>query len=175
MIDDSGVTAGPQGDFLFYSKPGREILERVGEVAVAHSKLDHTLKVTIKSVTGRESVDVLNEHKRTGSLLLRRAIRDKCAELFGESETLVRVDDLLNRCRDLSDLRNRYVHGVWAKFLDGPEALFDGVTVLHQPTIDQLVDLTERIDSISREIHEARISGFLAEALRIRRGQIPKP
>ena len=75
-----------------------------------------------------------------------------------------------NRCwvglEGLSKQRNGYVHGIWAKELDGDALILDLPEEFSPlPTVEQLEKLGLEIDALTKELNTARLDGWLKEAI----------
>ena len=84
----------------------------------------------------------------------------------GEGEALLKLQAIVERCKRAKKKRNQLVHSVWAKELDG-ELARRGADHDWQPlpTTSELKNLSAEILDLTSDLNQARLEGFLAEAL----------
>jgi hypothetical protein len=92
-----------------------ELLQAVGCVALAHGQLEHTLRMTVKILSGLSVQEALDATKMMGA----RDLRDKIKKLFKQRSRdevgRTKLDALLNKAKRLSEKQNNLIHRPWAK------------------------------------------------------------
>lgn len=154
------------GFITFHVPEDKELLSAMGKVTLRHEHLNHILKMTIKSIAGLTPEEASYALKYDGSRSLRKRINRLARKELGECKSLLKLQAILGRAERLTDKRNKYIHGIWAKELDGDPGIM-GVSgnLRPLPTVQELEELGEEIENITNELNEARLQGFLAEAL----------
>ena len=143
-----------------------QVLAAVGTISIRHGQLDYILRMTVKSLLGLSIHEALDATARQGSFDLRKRIRALAKQKFGESETLVKLDALLERARRATESRNEFLHSLWAYELDGkPVIRDDDHSFRPAPTINELREAATELATITTELNEARLEGFLKKAL----------
>lgn len=162
-----------QAKMMTWEIPENEqLLAAVGTIALRHSQLDYVLRLTIKTVANLELEEALAATEFEGSAALRRQISKLAKRKLGEGETLLRLQAILEWCRQATDKRNRLVHEVWGKELDGGHGVrnsdhsWDAV-----PSLEELYVLAEKLVWLRDTLNTARLEGFLREALEDRAKQ----
>lgn len=151
---------------MMFHIPSEPILVRLGTIALRHAHLDHILRMTIKSLTGVSIGQALDATAFEGSRALRERIKKLARQRLGEGKALVQLQALLERCRRASDKRNKFTHNIWAQELDGDPKIQDGnLGWSPPPTIEDLTALASELEAVTKELNEARLHGYLAEAL----------
>lgn len=140
----------------------------VGRIAVRHAHLDYVLRMTIKSLT-RVGVDEgLDATRYENSSLLRDRIKKIAKKELGDGAAFVKLQALMERAARCTGKRNRLLHSIVARDLDeeGRAMLRDEDEGWKRlPSIPELTKLETDIRTLVNEINEARLMGFLAEAL----------
>ena len=150
----------------FHVPEDNELLAALGVVTLRHEHLNHILKMTIKSIAGITPEEASYALKYEGSRSLRERIRKLAKKELGESKTLLRLQAILGRAERATDKRNKFIHGIWAKELDGDPGLLGELGELHPlPTVEELESLANEIAAITQELNDARLLGFLKEAI----------
>ena len=150
----------------FHVPEDRELLAALGEIALRHEHLNHILKMTIKSLADVTPQEAISATRYEGSRQLRERVRKLARSRLGEGPGLIRLQALVSDCEQVTEARNRLVHGLWAKELDGDPQLRDAFGEFGPvPTVDELRALATDIESVTRKLNDARLFGFLAEAL----------
>ena len=125
--------------------------------------------MTIRSLTGLLINEVLDATARNGSSELRKRIDKIAKQKLGEGEALLKLQAFLERARNITNQRNKFMHSLWAHELDGSSIIKDEN---HNwgpiPNADQLQALSEKITQLIEELNDARLHGFLHEALKRR-------
>jgi hypothetical protein len=149
------------------------VLAAVGEISIRHGQLDHVLRMTIKSILNLPVRAALEATARQGSKELRERVRKLAKQKFGECEALVRLDALLDRSRRATDKRNALLHPLWARNNEGDFVIRDDDHHLGPaPTPVEIKAVANELAAIASDLNEARLLGFLKEALeQTRRGQ----
>jgi hypothetical protein len=136
----------------------------IARVAIAHGHHELVLKRTVKTLKKWELAYADAELKRTGAAKLRKMIRRAAMERLGDGVAFARLRQLLDQSETATDRRNDLLHGWWAQELDGDmQHLGDGGWTM--PTVAALEDLVERLSAIAQELNQARLDGWLSEAL----------
>lgn len=151
---------------LFHVPEDPRLLAAFGEVALRHEHLSHILRMNIKTLAGLEVAQALDATAFDGASVLRDRIRKLAKQRFGEGPPLLKLQALLERCRRATDKRNDFVHSVWAQELDGEPMRRNGTQRwLPIPTVEQLQALSRELLELTSELNEARLEGFIQEAL----------
>jgi hypothetical protein len=146
--------------------PDRTVLEAYGLVSIRHTQLDHILRFTIKTLAGLTVDEALDSTARTGSAELRDRIKKLARKRLGEGRPLELLRSILTRCERLTEQRNRLLHGVIGRELDGDEVMHNADNTWGRlPSVEELHQLAAQIAAITNELNDARLFGFLGEAL----------
>lgn len=147
-----------------------KLLEALGVISLRHAHLDHILRMTIKSLSGVDVQQALDATAFHGSSVLRERINKLGRLKLGEGSELIRLQALLERCKRATLKRNELVHNIWARELDGEPMV---QTSNHEwkpiPTIQELDVLSAELARLTSELNEARLVGFLAEAIKAKK------
>jgi hypothetical protein len=150
----------------FHVPSDAALLAAFGEVALRHEHLNHILRMTIKTLARLRPDEAFDATAYDGSGQLRERIRKLARQRLGESEPLLKLQALLERCRRATDKRNELTHGIWAKELDGePMRQGSDQNWYPLPTVDELKALANEIWILTDTLNSARLDGFLSEAL----------
>jgi len=123
--------------------------------------------MTIKDLTGVDQTEALDATARDGSRELRERIRKLARQRLGEGVALVRLQALLARAGRATDKRNELMHAVWGTELDGgPMLRGDDHKFRPTPSVTRLEKLVDEIATILEDLIQARLNGFLLEALK---------
>ena len=143
-----------------------ELLSALGEVALRHEHMNHILKMTIKSLAEITPAEAIAATKYTGSSQLRQRINKLAKQRLGEGQALLKLQAILSGCERVSQKRNDYIHGLWAKELDGDNHIRDAYgNTSPIPTADELKVLASEIEQLTNHLNTERLEGFLHEAL----------
>ncbi len=145
-----------------------QTLAAIGAVAVRHGQLDNALRMTVKSISGIGLVPALDATEGMSSHKLRQLIRKMARKKLGDaSNGYLLVAALLTRAQEVTRQRNELMHGLWAFDLDEGRDRFrhKGREWRKTPETDELMALADETVQITNELHEARLHGFLKEAL----------
>jgi hypothetical protein len=156
-----------QTQWVVFDIPKDEpLLAAIGAVTLRHSQLDHALRLTIKSVAEIELAEALNATVFDGSSRLRGRINKIAKSRLGEGAALLKLQSLLERCRLATEKRNDLVHAVWYRESDNDTYMrTSGSIQKGVPTVEELKSLEREIDALAQEINDARLRGFLRDAL----------
>lgn len=151
---------------MFHVPEDQELLAAFGELTLRHEHLNHILRMTIKTLARLEVSEALDATAYDGSAQLRERIRKLARQRLGEGEALLKLQAIVEHCKRATDKRNELVHSVWAKELDG-EPGRRGADHDWQPlpTTLQLKELSAGMLDLTKVLNQARLEGFLAEAL----------
>jgi hypothetical protein len=151
---------------MFHIPSDKDLLAAIGEVALRHEHLNHILRMTIKTLARLDIDEALDATAYDSSSQLRERIKKLARQRLGEGEPLLKLQALLERCKRATEKRNDLVHSVWGKELDGePARKGSGHEWRPLPTATELHDLAENISQLTSQLNEARLEGFLHEAL----------
>jgi hypothetical protein len=160
-------------DMIFHIPEGPEILRAFGTMSLRHTNLDHILKMTIKTLAGIEMVEALDATAFESSTSLRERIKKIARQRLGEGPALLRVQALMERCRRATELRNRYMHSVWAEdWLGEAQMRRENHEWGPIPTVAELDAVSTELVRLVQEINEARLRGIVAEALLARNAEL---
>lgn len=149
----------------FHVPSDRELLAAIGEVALRHEHLNHILRMTIKTLARLDVNEALDATAYDNSSQLRERIKKLARQRLGEGP-LLKLQALLECCRCATEKRNDLVHSVWGKELDGkPARKGSGHEWRPLPTTAEMHDLAENLSDLTSQLNEARLEGFLHEAL----------
>lgn len=148
-----------------------ELLAAVGKVALRHGQLDYVLRMTIKSIESLTVKEALDATERQGSRELRERVRKLARQKMGEGSALVRLDAILGRARRATDHRNELIHNLWAYDKDAQPIIRDDDCGWQPvPNVQALDAVAQELASIASDLNDARLNGFLREALTQRPG-----
>jgi hypothetical protein len=150
----------------FHVPDDRDLLAAIGEVALRHEHLNHILRMTIKTLAQLDVTEAVDATAYDSSSQLRDRIKKLARQRLGEGEPLLKLQALLERCKRATENRNTLVHSVWGKELDGEPALKgSGQEWRSLPTTSELHNLAESLSQLTAQLNEARLEGFLHQAL----------
>ena len=150
----------------FYVPEDADLLSALAKVTIRHEALNHILKMTIKSITGITLSEASYALKYENISSLRQRIKKLTRKELGEGKALLKLQALLGRAEQVSDKRNKYIHGLWVKELDGDPGIMVVSGDIHPlPTVQELESLDNEIAELTQELNTARLEGFLKEAL----------
>lgn len=162
------MTRQTEGENVGHTLPTDEkILAAIGTIALRHGQLDNALRMTIKDLAEVEKTVALDATARNGSQELRERIRRLARQRLGEGAPLVRLQAILTRAERATERRNELMHAVWGTELDGgPMMRGDDHKFRPTPSVKQLKALDDEITKIVVDLIEARLNGFIFEALK---------
>lgn len=151
---------------MFHVPDDKDLLAAYGELSLRHEHLTHILRMTIRTLAGLEVSEALDATSYDGAARLRDRIKTLARQRLGEGVALLKLQAILEQCKRASEKRNNFIHSVWAKELDG-EPFRRGSDHSWQPlpTVEELKSLGEEIGALTNTLNDARLLGFLAEAL----------
>ena len=142
--------------------PDKDVQAALGIVAIRHGHLEYILKMTVKSLCGLSIEEALTETNKQNARRLRKRIEDEALKTLEKGEALEWLIGVLHRSWQASDLRNTFIHNMWAKELDGPLLMQnDDHTWRLAPTDQELQQLSDEIQVITKEINTERLEGKL--------------
>jgi hypothetical protein len=151
---------------IYFAVPeSPELQAAIGRVAARHGQMDFVLRMTIKSICEVSPQEARRATAGIMSGLLRERVERLARKRFGDGPALVRLQSLLYKCRVASDERNTVLHGVFARELDGGEIFLGDGEPGPLPTLPQLEALELQLKTVTDEINQARLEGFLKEAI----------
>lgn len=145
-----------------------KVREAIGVVAVRHGQLDHALQLTVKSILGAglELSLIVTDGMTAGRLrdMIKRLARKRLEKSPDAYENL---SALLSRAKTATDRRNELMHGVWTFDLDADSEVFyyKNTPQPKLPDAAELTNLANEIAELVGELHEARLHGWLRDAL----------
>jgi hypothetical protein len=169
--DDPSVTSVgtvkgiPPPSLLTFHLP-EQLLRAIGAVAVSHTWLDYSLRLTIKTLARVTVSQVLDATEYQGSSMLRERIRKHGRKVLGESTALVQLQALMRDCERASIRRNELMHGVWCSLNGGEPGVLDGVTMKPLPSEADLLALADQLKGLGDSLNHARRKGFIAKAMK---------
>ena len=152
---------------IFFSLPqDKNVQAALGALIIRHGHLEYTLRMTIKSLCNLSIQDALTNTNKQTAGRLRQRIKKEAKKRLGQCTALEKLLKWLDHAWKLSDERNLYVHSVWAHELDGsPQIQSEDLIWRPLPTVPELEKLSNEIESITEEINEDRLNGYLSEAI----------
>ena len=151
---------------LFYVPEDSALLAAYGELSLRHEHLTHILRMTIKTLARLEVTEALDATAYDGAAQLRDRIRTLARQRLGEGEALLKLQAILERCKRATEKRNALIHSVWGKELDGePFRRANDHSWQPLPTVEELKVLGEELRALTVALNDARLQGFLAEAI----------
>lgn len=150
----------------FHVPEDKELLSALGVVTLRHEHLNHILKMTIKSIADITPEEAFYALKYEGSRSLRQRVNKLGKKELGESKALLKLQSILGRAEIVTEKRNKFIHGLWAKEPDGDAGIMAVPGELHPLlTIEKLKKLANEIAEIIQELNEARLGGFIKQRL----------
>lgn len=142
------------------------LLGALGRIAILNSHLERVLRMTIKSIENMTSEQALDATRRLGARELRKIIIKLAKKKLGEGSELMRLRAIIGRAERAAEQRNELVHRVWSHSLDGsPGLLDDRGHLMPMPSAADLDALAGELAAVAQELNQARLKGFLKEAL----------
>jgi hypothetical protein len=136
--------------------PDDDILRELGRLQIRHSHLDHTLRLAIKRILGI-SIDDPGYWNETRGMA--KTLRDRARELIserysGDDNMVGTLNQVLDDAEVATTQRNRLLHSVWMKALDGEPVLHDRDNTLKMhvgfklPSVVEVANVSERVERI---------------------------
>src|SRR6185437_5680116 len=91
-----------------------EFLKAAARVSLSHGHLDYSLRMCIKTFAEVEIGVALRATQYTGARQLRARVRKFAKKRLGDGPIFVRFQDLLARCGEATEQRNRLIHEICA-------------------------------------------------------------
>lgn len=143
-----------------------ELQAAVGKVALRQGQLEHVLRLTVKTVEGLTYIEAMEATRRLPVSRLRRRILESAQEKISESWVISRLTELIQKSKRASDKRNRMIHAVWARNRHNQLIIRDDDRGVQPcPPLQELNKLADDIADVLSELNDARLSGFLRDAL----------
>jgi hypothetical protein len=172
-VGRAAVSSAPVADtrFIYFDpKLDPDFLHAIGEVSICHGQLDHMLRMTIKTLTAVSVEEALDATERATAAVLRKRVHKLARKRLGDGAALVKLEAILERCRRASASRNDIIHSVVGRELDRePLMRRPGNKWGPPPTVDELRALAVDLQTVAKELNDARLHGFLDEALKSRK------
>jgi hypothetical protein len=153
----------------FHVPENPEWLKAFGRVSVVHTHLDHVLRLMIKTLANVAAEVALSATESEGSAVLRDRIKKLAKQRLGEGAALLKVQDTVERCRRVTQRRNDLIHSTiasdWLGVDEEARMYRAGFPVAPLPTVKELESLEKEMGQLIAEIEQARLVGWLAEAL----------
>ena len=150
----------------FHVPEDQNLLVLIGMISLRHSHLDYILRMTVKTLADVSVTEALDATRYHGSSQLRRRILKLAKQRLGEGRPLIQLEALLGRCERATDKRNRLIHNIWAKELDGePFVRSENHEWEPTPSVEVLDELADELLAITQELNMAHLDGILYEAL----------
>ncbi len=150
----------------FHVPQDKDLLAAIGKVALRHEHLNHIFRMTLKTLARLEIEEALDATAYDSTSQIRDRIKKLARQRLGEGAPLLKLQALLERCKRATEKRTDLIHGVWGQELDGlPARKGSGQEWRPPPTTTETEDLAAEIMQLTDELNEARLSGFLHEAL----------
>jgi hypothetical protein len=132
------------------------------------------MKMLIKDLAGVSKNEALDATAMQSSRELRERVRKLAKQRLGEGPALVQLDALLQRARLATDKRNEFLHSTWGT----EENLVVMRDARHKfrkaPTLGELKLAVDDLEEIIWDIVDARLKGFIAQALKGRSSANPQ-
>lgn len=150
----------------FHVPEDKDLLSELGVLTLRHEHMNHILKMTIKSLAGLTPEEAVHALKLEGARSLRQRINKLAKRGLGEGKPLLKLQSLLGQAGNLTERRKNYVHGIWAKELDGDAGIWDVPGEMAPlPTVSDLEKLGKDIEELTIELNHARLDGWLNDAI----------
>jgi hypothetical protein len=152
-------------DILRLPKDAR-VLSALGRAALANSKLDYVLLLTVKTICGQDLTTARDELGRVSSKRLREEVRKFAAEHISDQGVIVEIEKMLKRAEAASAARNRLIHNITYYDKRGQFLHRDGnEPPLPYPTASEINAIASNLMTIAYELNQARKTGFIWRAL----------
>lgn len=151
---------------MFHVPEDPTLLAAFGEVTLRHEHLTYIMRMTIKTLAKLDITEAIDATASDGASLLRDRVKKLAKARLGEGEALLKTQALVERCHRATDKRNEYVHSIWACELDGEAMCRDRNHRWRPiPTVEELKALSQELQSLTYELNQARLEGFIFKAL----------
>ena len=155
---------------IHFFMPDEAVLHALGKISLLHSRLDHILKMTLKTLAGVRVAQALDATAFEPSASLRRRVRKLARNKLGEGTALIQVEAPLERSRRATERRNELIHSIWARE-EGEDTSNSptGILAIREwkptPTVAEVETLATEIEILIVELNQARVDGFIAKAM----------
>ncbi len=122
--------------------------------------------MTVKSLANVSWSEALDATAMQNGRELRERVRKLAKQRFSDGSALVKLDALLGRARKATEQRNEFVHSFWGTDKQTPVIRDAKHSYKKAPTLREMLALADELALIREEITTARLSGFLADALK---------
>ena len=151
---------------VFHIPEDANLLAAYGELSLRHEHLTHALRMTIKTLAGLEVTEALDATAYDGAARLRERIKTIARQRLGEGVALLKLQAILEQCKRATEKRNVHIHSVLGKELEGePLQRSNDHSWKPIPSVEELKILSEEIRILTETLNDARLLGFLGEAL----------
>ena len=151
---------------IYFATPeSQELQAAIGRVAARHGQMDFILRMTIKSICEISPQEARQATAGVMSGQLRERVEKLARRRFGDGPFLLRLQALLHKCRIASEERNKLLHGVFARELDGDDVFLGDGDPGPLPTVPELNALAAELKAVTDELNHARLEGFLKQAI----------
>jgi hypothetical protein len=142
------------------------LLAAIGKVAVRHGQMDYVLRMTIKSLAGLSIAQALDATSKNGSAQLRGRVEKLARQRLGEGPALLKLQAFLTRSRRATERRNELLHSLYAADAEGREfRRGEDHSSNPLPIAADVQSLAGDFGTIAAELNDARLNGFLKEAM----------
>lgn len=144
-----------------------ELQAAVRKVALRQGQLEHVLRLTVKSVEGLTYSEAMESTRRLPVSRLRRRILESAQARISETWAMDQLTELIQKSKRASDKRNRMIHAVWARNRQNELIIRDDDRGVQPcPRLQELEALADELATALSDLNEARLNGFLRNALR---------
>jgi predicted DNA-binding protein len=140
------------------------LLQELGKVSIAHSQLDYSLLLLVKSLKNLALADAQRDLGRVSSFRLREIIEEYVEEHVLDICVKEEILNYLEAAKALTKIRNDLVHGVWAQELDGDAFIYrpNKSKELSIPSIRELKILSKNLFQLANDINRSRLEGEIS-------------
>lgn len=140
---------------VIYVHPSEDVLRELGRVMVSHGHLEEARRIVFKRMLKTSVLDdAYDPTRRLRMRDLRDQVLKKAAEvLAGQPNALREFTAAVTESITLSDNRNLYAHGLWAREGAAEPLIYDNKKVPHSlPTVEQLLQLDQGLRSTTETV-----------------------
>lgn len=146
------------------------LLAALGKVALHHEHMNYAVRMTIKTMAEVSVDEAVLATEYEGFKQVRERARSLAKKRLGEGAALIRLQAMLARCGQLTEKRNKLIHGLWAKELDGDAHIRDAHGQHRAvPTVEELEALAKELEQHWKALNFERLEGFIKAALDARK------
>jgi hypothetical protein len=143
------------------------LLQAMARVSILHSQLEFVLRMTMKALSKSRPNSARKDARDMLASDVRKRVRKLASKRLGKCDARDQLDALLDRCRRATKKRDKYAHAMFVGNFDRDDYLteseIDDWAPL--PSLSELTLFAAELFSLAEEIDEARLSGFLKDAL----------